>query len=532
MGMLLSQIRILTRTELHNFFGLNVLRFSRDKRVKRRAGLLTVVYIFLAVILAVYVGTLSYGLCLLSLEEVVPAYLITISSLLIFFFGIFKAGGMIFKKEGYDILSSLPVPQSAIVISRFLRMYLENLLFAFAVMVPGLAVYAWFVKPGGAFFLFGLWGILLVPALPVVGAILIGALITALASRMKYKSLVISGLSILAVLAIFLGSSRLSAMEGETSPEMLKGLSSVVFSVLEKVYPPAVWLGRAVADMDLGKILLCTAVFAGVCVAVIALIASCFHEICRNLYGTSAKHNYQMGNLKKDSVRKALVIREIKRYFSSGTYVTNTIIGPVMGTLFAGAVLVTGMDRVRELFPVPVDVGAYIPFVLAGIFCMMNTTCVSVSLEGKNWWIVNSLPLGTKSVLDAKLLMNLIVMLPFYLAAEVMLSIALRPAVLDQVWLLVIPAVMVLFSCVFGITVNLHFPVFTWESETSVVKQSAASMLGGMGGLLLTVAFIVVNVAVPVGNSALLKAVCCIAALLATAFLYRRNNRVNLQELL
>lgn len=528
--MLLSQVRILTRTKLHNFFGLNVLRFSRDKRVKRRAELLTVLYIFLAVILAVYVGALSYGLCLLSLEEVVPAYLITISSLLIFFFGIFKAGGTIFKKEGYDILSSLPVTQSAIVISRFLRLYMENLLFAFAVAAPGLAVYIWFVKPGGAFFLFGLWGILLVPALPIVGAILIGALITALASRMKYKSLVISGLSILAVLAIFLGSSRLSAMEGEIDMEMLKNFSGVVFSVLERIYPPAVWLGRAMADMDLGKILLCTAAFAGICVAAIVLIASRFHGICRNLYGTSAKHNYQMRNLKKDSVRKALVIREIKRYFSSGTYVTNTIIGPVMGTIFAGAVLVTGMDRVKELFPVPVDIGAYIPFVLAGIFCMMNTTCVSVSMEGKNWWIVNSLPLSAKSVLDAKILMNLIVMLPFYLIAEVMLSIALRPALPDQIWLLLIPVVMILFSCVFGVTVNLHFPVFTWESEVSVVKQSAASMLGGLGGMLLAIAFIVVNTVVP-GSSALLKAVCCIAALLVTAFLYRRNNRVNLQEL-
>ena len=50
-----------------------------------------------------------------------------------------------------------------------------------------------------------------------------------------------------------------------------------------------------------------------------------------------------------------------------------------------------------------------------------------------------------------------------------------------------IPAVMILFSCVFGITVNLHFPVLEWEKEVRIVKQNASAMLGGMGGKHLAV---------------------------------------------
>lgn len=203
-----------------------------------------------------------------------------------------------------------------------------------------------------------------------------------------------------------------------------------------------------------------------------------------------------MGDLKRDSVLKALVIREFKRYFSSGIYVTNTILGPVMGVVFSGAVLLMGIDRVTELISVPVDIARYIPFVVAGIFSTMNTTCMSVSLEGKHWWIVNSLPLDTKAVLDAKLL---------------------------------IPAVIILFSCVFGLTVNLHIPVLMWESEASVVKQSASSMLGGMGSVLLTILFVIANVLVSGGDSHLLKSACCIVALLAAAFLYRKNNMVELK---
>lgn len=529
MGMMISQTKILARTELYNIFGLNVLRFSKDKRIKRRAVLLAVTYILVVFMIMFYVGAQSYGLCLLSLCDIVPAYLIMISTLLIFFFGIFKAGGVMFKKEGYDILSSLPVSQSAIVISRFWRLYMENLLITLGVFLPGLGVYIWFVRPELAFFLFCLFGVAISPVLPTVGAIFVGALITAIASRMRYKSLVMSGLSILAVITIFVGSSRLSGDAGEISPEMLKELSGTISAILGKVYPPAVWLGTAMVQMNFGKLILCLLLSAGVLSAVVILISGCFHKICRELYGTLAKHNYQMGDLKRDSVLKALVKREFKRYFSSGIYVTNTILGPVMGVVFSGAVLLMGIDRVTELISVPVDIARYIPFVVAGIFSTMNTTCMSVSLEGKHWWIVNSLPLDTKAVLDAKLLMNLILILPFYLISEGMLTIALRPDPASQVWLLLIPAVIILFSCVFGLTVNLHIPVLTWESEVSVVKQSASSMLGGLGGVLLTILFVIANVLVSGGDSHLLKSACCIVALLAAAFLYRKNNMVELK---
>ena len=80
---MLRQIRILTKLELCNLYGLNVLRFSKDKKSKQKTvGLLMAWAILLAMLIG-YVGGLSYGLIYLGLEEAVPAYLITISSLLI-----------------------------------------------------------------------------------------------------------------------------------------------------------------------------------------------------------------------------------------------------------------------------------------------------------------------------------------------------------------------------------------------------------------------------------------------------------------
>lgn len=530
MGTKLAQTKILTRTELYNIFGINVLRFSKDKRAKRRAVLLLVAYGFLAVMMMFYVGGFSFALGLLSLSEAVPSYLIAISSFFLFFLGILKAGGVVFRKEGYDILSSLPLAQGPIVASRFLRLYIEDLPFALAVLLPGLSVYAYMVKPGGAFFLFGFWAVLLVPVLPIVGAVFVSALVMAIASRMRYKSIAVSGLSILVVLAIMAGTSRLSTA-GEFSPEMWRDLSGTVFAVLEKVYPPAVFLGRAVVDMDFGKLLLGTALFALAFVTVAVFVSSCFHRICRSLYGTSAKHNYQMGEMKRSFVLSALVRRELKRYFSSGAYIANTIIGPVMAVVFAGAALVTGTDRLAEFLPIPVDIGGFIPFVLAGIFSMMNATCVSVSLEGKQWWIINSLPLSPKPILDAKILMNMILVLPFYLVSEVMLVLAVRPGLPELIWLILIPAEAILFSSVFGLSVNLRFPVFTWESETSVVKQSVSSLLGGLGGILPVILFGGVAVTAGGGKLHVVKAIGSVVILLITVLLYQKNCRTDLKEL-
>ena len=108
---MLAQIKIMIKLELCNLYGLNALRFSKDKKAKRKSLGLLVLWMVLIVMGMFYVGGLSYGLIYLGMQEVVPAYLITISSLLIFVFGVLKAGSAIFRKEGYDILCALPIGQ-------------------------------------------------------------------------------------------------------------------------------------------------------------------------------------------------------------------------------------------------------------------------------------------------------------------------------------------------------------------------------------------------------------------------------------
>lgn len=525
---MLTQIKILTKLELCNLYGLNVLRFSKDKKMKRKAIGLLAVWLLVLAVLACYVGGLSFGLIYLGLEETVPAYLITVSGVLILFFGILKAGGAIFRKEGYDILCALPLPAGAAALSRLFKMYVEDLLMTLAVLLPGIAVYAWNIRPDAGFYLAGAIGIWSIPLIPMAASVFIGTLITGISSRMRHKSLIGAGLSILAALGIMYGSSRLAATGGDIDPEMLKDMSVFIMALLKRLYPPAVWLGTAIVRGDILGAVACACLSLAVFAAVAAGVACFFRKISQSLYGNFAKHNYRMGELKENSLLSSLCKREFRRYFSSSIYVTNTIIGPIMGCILSGALLFTGTDTLKELLPLPIDMEGMIPFVMAGVFCMMTTTATSISMEGKNWWILKSLPLSAKNILDGKILMNLLLILPFYALSELLLIFALKPGAGELLWLILIPAEIILFSCVYGITVNMHFPVLEWESELRVVKQSASAMLGGMGGFLLALLCAVIVGVAPKEYTDYLKTGICVVVLTATAVLYRINSRFDL----
>lgn len=528
---MIKQIKILTKAQLYHFLNINVVRFSKDKKKKAQMTGVMAVWAMVIVMACFYMGATSYGYIQLGLENVLPSYFITLSSILILYFSIFKAGNVIFQRHYYEMLCSLPVSQRAIVISRFLNMYLENLILTFVIMLPGLGVYAYFIKPGAVFYLLGIAGTLFIPLLPMTIATLFGALVTGIASRMKHKSLAASGLSILLVLGLLLGTSQMAKLEETNTKELLENISRIVTALISKVYPPAMWLGNAMADERLGKSILYFGVSIFVFVVMVIIVSANFTKISRGLYATTGKEHYQVQGLKAGSVLGALYKKELKRYFASSVYVTNTIIGPIMMVVLGATVLIMGKEQIETYIPLKGGIVEMIPFLLAACGCIMTTTCTSISMEGKEWWIIKSIPVQTKTLFDSKILCNLTLMAPFYVIAEVMLILALKPNLLQLLWLLILPIIFMIFACVFGISVNLIFPVLDWENEVTVVKQSAAAMIGGVGGalLILLCALPVVFVTQVSGNG--IKLIISIVIIVITGGLYQKNAKTELKKI-
>lgn len=520
-------LKPLCALELKNLLGWNVYRRTKDAKTKRRWRMMAVVWVFLIGVMGFYFGALSYGLIFLGMAEAVIPYVTVLASLMLFFIGVFQAGGTVFRLDGYDILCALPVRPWEIVFARLLRFYLMFLGGA-ALMLPGLGVYAVVTSPGWCFYPMALGSLLLVPLLPMSAALAVGAGITALTARLKGKSLLSALLSIAAVLAILYGTSQSYWLES-LSLDAFHTLSETVLTVLGRLYPPALWLGTALTKEAPLPWLFFAAVSLGVFALATWILSACFRQICQALFRVTARHSYQLGKLNASSPIISLTAQEFRRYFSSSIYVVNTILGPILATVLSGAML-WGRDKIAAL-PLPVDIAPLVPFLFSGVFCLMNTTSVSLSMEGKSFWIVKSLPLPTKAVLDGKLIMNLTLDLPFYLLSEIFLLLAWKPVGLDALFFILLPGAMILFSCVLGLFVNLRLPVLNWEDEVTVVKQSASAAFGGMGGSLLSILCAAVSVAVPEQLAATLKVGLLALLLLTTGAMYTGNSRFDLRQI-
>ncbi len=525
-----NEIKLLTGLELKNLFGWNVFRHTKDKKAKSRWLLQAAAWIVLLGIAVLYVGGLSAGLVMLGMEAVVPAYLVMISSLLIFVFDFFKAANLLFAKKGYDFLCALPVRTKSIVISRFLAMYVEDLLLVLVVMIPGIAVYGWLAAPE----IFGLFllmaGSLLIPCIPLGAALLLGTIILAIASRWKQKALVQTILAVLLVMASMALSFGAQQAEESLTPEMLSELAGTVTELIRSVYPPAVWLGNGAAGSISGMALFtgCSILAAAV---VLGAVSKYFHPISQRLAQTGATGKYQMKAQKSSSVLKALYQREWKRYFSSGVYVSNTIIGPILAMILSAALLVAGEDWLLTQIPMEIPPAEIMPFVLAGIAGIMTTTSVSVSIEGQQFWIMKTLPVPVKSILDAKVLLNLSLLFPFYLISEICLILALGPEGWNLLFLILIPMILLIFTVVFGITADLRFGSFDWEKEETVVKQSTSAMIGGFAGMLTALIFGVIAAVLPMSMKIAGRALMCLGLAVVTLFLYRKNQQAELCKL-
>lgn len=484
---MIRQIKLLTKVSLCNLFGINEFRFTKDTKKKSRFYLFAALWCFLIVLFMLYLSAMSYGLCYLKMGNLVPAVLAICVSVVVFFFTMFKAGAVLFERRAYERQITLPVTVRAVIISRFLTMYITNMMLGMLVMFPGMLVYAIFEQPELMFYLYGLIGVVLLPLLPLTVASIIGALIVGISSRWKRKNLVAIVLSLGFVCVIFLGSISMSRMDEMQIETMLIHLAELLQAQLHQLYPPAMWLSDAMVYGQGQKFLLFLLVSIGIFLAFLEILNHYYEKICSLLSAHEADRNYEMKGLLVKSVQRSLVERELRHYFSSMVYVTNTMVGYIIMVIMAVAILVTGKDGIESMVGMSGIVERVIPIMLGAMPLMMPTSASSISMEGKEWWLLQTLPIHKKDVRNSKIWANIIVVLPFYFVSEILLMIALKPNIMNLFWLVVVPAVYVLFGAKMGVIVNLKFPIFDWENETRVVKQSASvfvmMLIGGVLGM-------------------------------------------------
>ena len=111
------------------------------------------------------------------------------------------------------------------------------------------------------------------------------------------------------------------------------------------------------------------------------------------------------------------------------------------------------------------------------ISSMTYTAAASVSLEGKAVYVINSLPVATRKVLKAKVLTQIILVLPTALFLVVSLIFALKLSAAAAAGAVISTVVYTVLNAEFGLFINLKFYNLNWINETAAVKSGISVML-------------------------------------------------------
>ncbi|UTC67297.1 MULTISPECIES: hypothetical protein [unclassified Treponema] len=115
--------------------------------------------------------------------------------------------------------------------------------------------------------------------------------------------------------------------------------------------------------------------------------------------------------------------------------------------------------------------------VIGAFFLMSCTTSSSISLEGKNVWILQTAPIGISQILNSKIAVNMSIHLIGYLFAMIAIFPNIGTGFLQILLTVFVPVFYSFFISTVGIFFNIKYLNLNWNDEISVIKHSPASII-------------------------------------------------------
>lgn len=527
---MLKQIKLLTGIELSSAYGFNEMKYGTDKKKKKHFKSLIASYILIGVMLSLYTGIFAFFVVFSASAKSLPPILVTIASAMIFFFSLFKAGSSIFDTQAFERTVVLPVKPESIVISRFLSLYISELIFSVFIMLPGSIIYAIFVHPSFMFYLTTILGIFTVPLIPLTLATILGAFITGVTAKLKFKKTISTVFTFLLIIVLIVLPQIISRQMVNLTDEFARNISATLSENSMKYYPPSALYSGAAVDNNILYLLAFVLISVALITLFVFVIKNKFINICILLSASSSKNNYKMHSQKRNSVIKALYFKEIKRFFSSKNYILNTLMGEILMILISCAILFLGIDTFGEYFFSADILKIILPLVLSLFISLSPTTACAISLEGKQFWVVQSLPVSAKNVFDSKILVNLTMGFCAQIVCSIILIFALKPNIYLALEIIIVPLVYCIFSSVSALSMNIHNPILEWDNEITVIKQSSStifSMLISLASIILPATLCIM---LPAYKEIILLCVCAIL-LIITAIIYKSFIKIKLSSI-
>lgn len=490
---------ILLKTLLLSTSQRNSFKYCKDKKKRGKIIGNTVGQAILFIMLMAYCIANCIGYGKFGMTDSIPALCATLISVLAFFFTFFKTNGYLFNFREYDMLMSLPFEVRSIAACKFMYMYMKSLPWYLSVSLSMMTGYGILAKP--SVLVYPVWVIfsLLMPIIPMLIASFLGFLIARIGSGFRNKSIAMTVFSVMLIFLCFGLRFLLQDIFMNNKSEQLLRTMSGATQQAGSFYLPIKWFSNAVTQLCISDMLL----FAGVTLLLFEVIfipvSRSYRKINSALSSHTSAERFVMGEQKSRSLLSTLVYKEYKRMTGSTTYMTNAIFGELMCLVCGVAVLFFDMDDLikKLLQDAPVTkemLYPAIPLIVYFFIGMVATTAFTPSLEGRNYWIVQSLPIRKKTLYQGKMLFNMFLTVPFSEFATVMICISAKAPLINTMLYIVLSLCMCAFSTAWGCVCGVRHMKLEWENEIEVIKQGSAMVIYMMPNMLATMVLTVLAV--------------------------------------
>lgn len=458
---------------------LSALKMGSGKKAKATGmGAMILLGVLAVYIAGIYSFTFAMQLSSIGMLDYLIPMMAILGCLLSVVMTVQAASGFIFSGRDTDLLLSLPVSAFSVMLARITALYIENLAFIGLFMLTSGVAGAVKGLGGVGYYLTLAVGTLLLTFLATMVTMVLSFIAAFVTSRFPNHSLFSTIIYFAFLLLVMAGSFQISNVGGllltnkEKFDQILNG-ALLPFGLLKK--------GLDGDLLSLGLlVIVCIVPF----LLLVWLFSSRYKQVLSALASRIVRNDYRLGALSARGQFSALFSREVKRYFGCSIYLFNTGFGAVL--LLAGAIYGAVMHGKAEPYlqlmggmEVVVPIAA---IALGFIVATIDTTCVSISLEGKTFWIIKEAPVQPRAFFGAKVLLNLLIAWPATLISCLILGIAYGIAPWTVLALAVTLMALSMLIALGGLCINLFFPRMDAPNDTIVVKQSASAFIGVFGG--------------------------------------------------
>lgn len=403
------------------------------------------------------------------------------------FGSVFLSYNTLYEAKDNDLLLSLPVRASSILLARMSGLYISTFAFEAMVMIPAVAVGMFTTGFDVAAFVPQIINIFILPLFSLGVACLLGWVIALFSSAIRNKSIVtvIVSISFFAVYYIF-------SMKISTIIEIIIYNSDKIGEWIKRYMHPLYMMGAGCMG-DVIRFIFYSLIVISFFAVVYRILSANFFKLASVNKGTRKKV-YKENTGKALSHKFTFLKKEILLYKSIPAYILNCSLGSVLLLVFAGVSIVKG----EELFNTADVIGfseEHMPLlyvmVLFFIASTNNITAPSVSLEAKNLWLLKSVPINPKDVFDGKILLHVIITGIPFIVSDVVCGIVFEAELIFILLSVVAGICIITLSAVSGLMLNIIFPKFDWTNETVPIKQSMASFLSMFTGIFFNIIYII-----------------------------------------